>query len=710
MKRLPSALIAAVALMAGAAAPAVAQADDGRRAEAQLIAERSGVLPGETIYAALKLTLDEGWHVYWRNAGDAGLPPALIVGDSSDLPASALGAFLWPLPSLLPVVEGEIMDYGYDDEVVFAFPLTIPADASGELKLVAVADYLICESICIPETADVSLTLTAGAATENAAAGTEIAEWIARVPTDFAGEARVDDAGPTWTLSLRERGGFGRDARIRFFPYSHEINHSAGQPMRTGADGASLTLTPASQGKVDETLDGVVRIDRPGAEPVGFVISATKGSVLAGTADEVVAAADRPVAAPIKWSDLLVFAGLAFLGGLLLNLMPCVLPVLSMKAIGMVQAAATGKAGVLRAHGLWYTGGVLVAFAGLAVVILFVRAGAGAATLGFQLQHPPTVAILALVMFAIGLWLMGTFELGTSVQNIGGTLANRGGAAGAFFTGVLAAVVGAPCVGPFVGSAVGAVLGQPAPAVIGVLLAMGFGLAFPFLLLSFVPGLHKLMPKPGEWMETLKQAFAFPMFLTAAALVWVLGELAGSLAVAWTLAGATAIAFAVWLARGGGGVRRTASIAVLIAGFAYPAVQAATPVAVGEEGRPLASAYGSEAWRPERVAELVEEGRPVFVDFTAAWCATCQVNKNTTLKTRAVQEAFAAADVAFLVADFTRKDPIISAELKRLERAGVPVYLWYPPGVAEPRILPEILTPGLVIGLANDSVIKNPAD
>lgn len=703
MKRLISVFAASLILTMALAIPAAAQADDGRRAKAELMAERVAVMPGETIYAALKLTMDPGWHVYWRNAGDAGLPPELIVGDASDVPADAFGDFLWPLPKLLPIVDGEIMDYGYDDEVVFALPLNIPADASGQLNIVAVADYLICESICIPETADVALVLNVGEPVENLVAGQEIGRWIARVPSDFPGQARIDDAVAPWTLSLGEPGGFGKDARLRFFPYDHEIKHSATQPMRTGPQGASLALTPASSGAIGAALDGIIRIDRPGAEPVGYAISAERGGTIPGTADVVVANL-APAAAPIGWSRLLAFAGLAFVGGLLLNLMPCVLPVLSMKAIGMVQAAATGQAGELRAHGLWYTGGVLVAFAVLAVIILMVRAATGSATLGFQLQHPPTVAILALVMFAIGLWLMGAFELGSSVQNLGGTLADRGGAAGAFFTGALAAVVGAPCVGPFVGGAVGAVLGQPAPAVIAVLLAMGLGLAFPFLVLSFVPGLHKLLPKPGKWMETLKQVFAFPMFLTAVALVWVLGELSGSLAVAWTLAGATAIAFAVWLARGGGGLRRIAAIAALIAGFVYPAMQAATLSGNDGPAGALVSGYGADAWSPSRVAGLIDEERPIFVDFTAAWCATCQVNKNATLKTRPVQEAFAAADVAFLVADFTRKDPVIAEELKRLERAGVPVYLWYAPGASEPRILPEILSQELVIGLANEAM------
>jgi thiol:disulfide interchange protein DsbD len=286
---------------------------------------------------------------------------------------------------------------------------------------------------------------------------------------------------------------------------------------------------------------------------------------------------------------------------------------------------------------------------------------------------------------------------GTLERSFGG-MSGRGGAMGAFFTGVLAAVVGAPCVGPFLGAALGAVMSQPAPAVVAVFLAMGFGMALPFLVLSFVPGLHRLLPKPGKWMDTLKQFFAFPMFLTAAWLLSVLADLAGAGAVGWTLAGATAIGFAVWIGRDAGLVRRGAAIAALIAAFALPAVQANVPAPrAGSE--PSVPAYAEAAWSPAQVDALLAEGRPVFVDFTASWCASCQVNKLTTLDTKRVKAAFEAADVAFLVADFTQKDPVIADELKRRGRAGVPMYLWYPAGSAEPEMLPELLTQELVIGL-----------
>ncbi len=694
------ALMATLGALLMLAPLAGAQADpSARRAEAELISERASVMPGETVFIALKMTMDPGWHIYWRNAGDAGLPPQLVLKEGGNIPEGAIGEMLWPLPKLLPVVEGEIMDYGYDDEAVFALPLTVPADASGEVRIVAEADYLICEAICIPEMQDVSLVLPVGAPVENTKSGQLIGEWIAKVPGPFEGEARITDASDPWTLSLGQAGGFAEGARIRFFPFEHEISHPADQPQRAGPSGASLSLTPDRAGAVGEALEGIIRVDAPGSEPVGYEIRATRGDVLAGTAEFAVAvAAGAGERSSFGWQGLLGLAGMALVGGLILNLMPCVLPVLSMKAVGMVSAAASGHAGELRSHGLWYTAGVLVSFLALALVILALRTPTETLTLGFQMQHAPTVAILALIMFAVGLWLMGFFELGASVQNIGGGLVSRGGALGAFFTGVLAAVVGAPCVGPFLAAALGAVMTQPAPAVIAVFLAMGFGMALPFLVLSFVPGLQRLLPKPGKWMDTLKQAFAFPMFLTAAWLLAVLADLAGAGAVGWTLAGATALGFAVWVSRGGGKVRRALAIVALAVGVGLPAVQANVPA--GRAGaEPSVPAYAEAAWSAEAVSARIAEGRPVFVDFTASWCASCQVNKLTTLNTKRVKAAFAAADVAFLVADFTQKDPEIAQELQRRGRAGVPMYLWYPAGSSEPEILPELLTQELVIGL-----------
>ena len=413
---------------------------DGGHAMVELISERHAVLPGETFYVALKMDLEDGWHVYWRNAGDAGLPPRIDLLEGSTIPGGALGDFVWPIPHLLPVVEGEIMDYGYDERLVLPFPVTIPADAERTVRINLLADYLICEEICVPETAEVSLSLPVGVSEPDTKNGTLIGEWVAQAPLEYDGAARIDTSAAPWKLSLKSTSGFDPSSDIRFYPFGHEISHPADQPLSFGSDGATLELVPDADA-LDGTLDGVIVVETENGERTGYAFSAEQGEAFANTSGT-----------PAKRSRIsgggsgaglagLIFA--ALLGGLILNLMPCVLPVLSIKAMGMVHAVASGHEGEVRSHGLWYTGGVLVSFAALALAIILIRQATGTATLGFQLQNGPTVAVLALVMFVIGLWLLGMFELGGSIQNTGSGLASRSGALGAFFTGVLAAVVGA---------------------------------------------------------------------------------------------------------------------------------------------------------------------------------------------------------------------------------------------------------------------------
>ncbi|MEM8615861.1 MAG: thioredoxin family protein [Pseudomonadota bacterium] len=722
---------------------AKAQAVDGGYAKVELISERAIAMPGERVWFGLTFEIDDGWHIYWRNAGDAGIPPEIIWPENLPINAEAIGAFEWPAPELLPVVPGEIMDYGYSGLVTLPFAVDIPSDVSGALLFEGVADYLICKDICIPESAPIRLLQSTGAGQlpdERGAAA--ITKALATVPASLDGEAALTPQGEAWILSITGDDLAGARGDVRFFPYGHEIVHAADQPVSFGDAGLQVRLTPAST-KADaaETLAGLIQVgDRVVA------VEARVGPVLPGTSGAP--AGGGPL-------SLVTLIGFALIGGLILNLMPCVLPVLSIKAMGVVSAAASGRAGEARAHGLWYTAGVLVSFVGLAAAILIVRSATGIATWGFWLQDPVIVTALILILFLIGLWLLGLFELGTSIQGVGDGLARKQGSTGAFFTGVLAAVVGAPCTGPFLGAALGAVLVQPAPVVITVLLAMGLGLALPFLALSFVPGLQARMPKPGVWMETLKQVFAFPMFLTAAWLIMVIGSLSGFRVAAFIVGAGAVIAFGLWALRAAdrgpkvilasvfglalivpvfgissavsfsGAVPSLLGLAALVAAlvllakapevFAKRFTQGLAALAIGgasvfalssaasseppsAEGS-YSAAYPTEAWSPERVLALQAEGRPIFVDFTAEWCATCQANKLQTLSTRAVAEAFESADVAFLVADYTRPDPQIAAALQRYNRAGVPMYLWYPESASEPQVLPELLSVELVTGL-----------
>ncbi len=687
----------ALFVLAGFGARSVAEPVDGGHALVELISERHETQPGTEFYAGLKMQLDEGWHVYWRNAGDAGLPPDLKFEPGTRIQA---GEFLWPAPHLLPVVPGQIMDYGYTDQIVLPFLLTVPQTASGPVTLTARVDYLICEDICIPEQVTVSMDLMIGdMIVPDVLNGELIGEAIAEVPVMFEGETVLTRSDTAWTLSFASPELTGAQQDLRFFPYTHAIVHAAEQPLGTGSSGACLKLTPDPYTDPEVSaapLEGVLVAANGSGDRRAWKIRADDGPVIADTCTQQ--ARPEPVTDG-QTIGLVAILFFALLGGLVLNLMPCVLPVLSIKAFGLVQAAASGEQARMRAHGIWYTIGVLVSFAAIAGAFLAVRAALGSASLGFQLQYPPAVAILALIMFVLGLWFLGFVELGGSLRGAGSGLAEKQGASGAFFTGVLAAIVGAPCIGPFLGVALGAVLTQPAMIVLLVFLVLGLGLALPFLLLSFVPGLQRLLPRPGEWMVTLKQFFAFPMFLTAAWLLSVLMPLAGVSATLWTLVGAVLIGFGAWALKTAGGRMKTLALVfgvlALLAGIILP-VRASlhgTPLAA----RAYAAKFETEVWSPARIDELIAEGRGIFVDFTASWCVNCPLNKATTLKNASVQKLFSERNIAFLVADFTTRDADIAAELERRASPGVPMYLYYPPGQSEPIILPTILSPGLVI-------------
>ena len=702
-----AALLICVAVLA-APLMAMAQPYDAGHAEVELIAERDVAVPGETIYLALEKTIDEGWHVYWRNAGDAGLPPQIFWDAPAFDDVTEGDEFIWPLPKLLPVVEGEIMDYGYDDQLTLPFQLTIPEDAVGPITLSGIADYLICSDVCIPETAPISLTIEVGAEqVPNSDNAMKIAAALMAAPRPFEGEAAVVVNEGSLELSLAPTLADTLDAaEIRFFPYEHQIVHAAEQLVSVGETGATLQLEANTRNPVEGALEGVIKVTEPGGMESGYIVSApVGGSVLAGTLGSggfaaVSGTGAAAIGAPVM--GLLAILGLAFLGGLVLNLMPCVLPVLSIKAMGMVQSASKGNAVELRAHGIAYTMGVLAAFGVLAAAFVILRGFGEFWALGSLLQYPIIVAGLALGAFLLGLWLFGVFELGTSVQNVGSSAASRGGNVGAFATGLLAATAGAPCVGPFMGVALGATLERPAVDVFIVYLMLGLGLAAPFLILSFLPQLSRFLPKPGAWMERVKQFFAFPMFLTAAALLVVLGQQAGHGAVGWLVAGASLIAFGIWAMKSAGGSLRPVAMGLgalaLLAGIALPLYTSATSApAVAGTNTVYDAKYATEAWSPERVAELTAEGKGVFVDFTATWCIICQANKRTTLTQASVLNAMADANIVFLVADFTNKDPMIAEELQLRGRPGVPMYLLFAPGAREPKLLPQTLTPSLML-------------
>jgi thiol:disulfide interchange protein DsbD len=701
-------LLAALAIAAFGVVPASAQEvvrSKQDKTSLGLISERAAVAPGDLFLVAANFDLDEdGWHVYWKNPGDSGLPPEVRKWT---LPEGVeAGGFKWPAPHAIPLAT--LMNYGYEHQVVFPMEFKVPATLKpgDSVTFTGEFDFLICQEICIPDAATVSLTLPVEAAQRvDDASSALIAKSLATVAVPLTGSAAVKRTADGFQVAavdpdLAEAAKTAKS--IRFFPNGHEILHAAPQKVRRGDQGVSFELKASDFAAAgDQPLPGIVVVSSGDDTLRAWEVPAQPGAIPEGVSSTVASSGPGGgggLASGFESLNLLTFGSIilaAFLGGLVLNLMPCVLPVLTIKAAGLVHTAHDPKKS--RAHGLAYLGGVLVCFAAVGAILIALKAAGEQAGLGFQLQHPPVVAFFALAIFAIGLNLLGVFEMGGSLMGVGGNLADKGGASGAFFTGMLAAFVGAPCVGPFMAPAVGVALAQPPHIVMIVFLVIGLGLAAPFVLLSFTPAFAKVLPKPGRWMETFRQALAFPMFLTAIWLLWVLAGQAGTNGVILVIAGAAVLGFGIWLATKIGANlpgRIVAAIVIIFAFIAPSVVSAMTPAAPAESS---AASLNEEAWSPERVAALRAEGRPIFVDFTARWCVTCQVNKATSIDSAQVREAFAATNTAFLVADWTNRDSVIANALAEHGRAGVPLYLVYPASGGDPVVLPQVLTPGLVV-------------
>ncbi|KAF0172771.1 MAG: thio:disulfide interchange protein, partial [Caulobacteraceae bacterium] len=401
--------------------------------------------------------------------------------------------------------------------------------------------------------------------------------------------------------------------------------------------------------------------------------------------------------------NLIVFILSAFVGGLILNVMPCVFPVLSIKALSLAGGAHDGRA---KRHGLLFLAGVMATFMTLAVALIALKSAGLATGWGFQLQEPALIGVLALLFFAIGLNLIGAFEIGGGLQNVGAGVAAKGGDVGAFATGALAVVAATPCTAPFMAGALGWAATQPPAASLAVFAGLGLGFAAPFTALSFAPGLQKLMPKPGPWMDRAKQFLAFPMFAAAVWLVWVLSVQTGATGTLALLSVFVAFAFAAWAWRQGMAWRVIA--AALFIAVAAAAWRPMTSVVSASAPAKSATA-GAEVWSAGRVSELRAANTPVFVNFTAAWCVTCKANEIVALSRPGVKQAFADRGVAYLKGDWTARDPAIAAELAAHGRSGVPLYLFYAPGAAEPVVLPQILTERIVRDAVRDAVGAPPA-
>ena len=681
---------------------------------AQLLALEQSVQPGRPFPVALRLSMDAGWHTYWRNPGDAGLPTTI----EWDLPPGfSAGPMQWPVPRSLR--EQDFTTYGLEGEAVLLVEISPPKDLAPGTNAVlrARVRWLACRVECIPGSAAFALEIPVrtGMPLEDRASQGLFDAARARLPvSDPAVSIAASIEGGS--VVLRVSGpGISAGAAFTFFPGAPGlIDHSAAQPASMSGQGVSLRLGLAATGAVlPLRLQGVL-VTLDAGEKRALAVDA----LLQGPGVSAGPGAALPAGPGI---GVLLAILLAFLGGLLLNLMPCVLPVLSLKIMSLVRHAQSDRRSTV-AHGLVFSAGVLASFWLIAGLLIALRAGGQLLGWGFQFQSPGLVAAVALLFFLVGLNLFSVFEIGTGTAAAGARLQSRGGWAGSFFSGFLATAVATPCTAPFMGSALGYALSQPPLVSFAVFTSLALGMALPYVVLSAAPGLVKRIPRPGKWMESLKQAMGFPMM---AAVVWmasVLFSLSGAGSLVFLLGALVAAAVGAWVwGRWGAMDRARASrIAagvislVLVAGSAGLAVRnaegertaAARDAAVGSQGAATNDAW--EPWSPERLAALRAEGRPVFIDFSAEWCLTCIVNEKLTLARKAVQQRFREEGVALLKADWTDRSDIIAAAIAGYGRAGVPLYVLYGPEAAEPVLLPEVLTPAVVLaaldGMRSSSV------
>ncbi len=693
---LPALLLIAGCCSASAAGPTV----EATHVHLQLVMPQRVLVAGHATDAGIYFKLENGWHVYWKNAGDAGEPPRVRWTLPEGVTA---GAMQFPAPKRLP--NGPLMDYGYEDEVLFPFQLTAAAGLKGEKAVVgAKVSWIVCREVCIPGKAELgSEVAVAAGVTKNTAVAADAELYRRLLP-------RLPEPLPVGVKAVfaPEAGGFRlavltgkREEAAEFFPAEPgELDNPSPQVVMPVGSGVVLGLKKDANLKATPAkLAGVVELS--GGR--NYEIEAMPGVVPAASA-----AAGKTAAGV---GSILRFTGLAFVGGLILNLMPCVFPVLFLKGLSLVNSSGAERAHQ-RAHGLVYTAGIVASFWVLVGMLLGLRAAGATLGWGFQFQSPVFVAMMASLLFFLGLSLAGMFEIGLTLTSAGGELAQKQGLPGSFFTGVLAVVVATPCTAPFMGAAVGFALAQGAVVAFAIFTALALGLACPYLLLTLEPSWTRILPKPGAWMEVLKQATAVPIFATVIWLVWVLAQTRGATGVAALLATFLLLAVAGWVL----GRWPARAVPTLVAGLVVALGGAVGVYGVNSLAQPMSAAGTSsgntqtagggaqwEPWSQAAVDKYRAAGRPVFVDFTASWCLSCQVNERVVLRTGEVESAFRKGNVALLKADWTSHDDAITQVLASMGRSGVPAYALYAPrGDGAPEVLPEVLTTGMVV----DAVAK----
>ncbi len=656
------------------------------------------VAPGGQTTLGLVFSLESKWHVYWINPGDAGEPPKVKWTVPAEI---ALGPQQFPVPSRLPL--GTLMDYGYEDAVTFPFSLSAAATAKpGTVHFDAHVSWLVCSETCIPGKAHLGLDLNVQPGAPAGPVLGAVGEGLNSLPRPLPAGFTVKALGGAkeFVLSLDDRGAAagaveGSLTNAEFYPFDDgQIVNAADQTVEGKGEQVRLRIERSPDLKtLPATLHGILKVeDNTGYEVNVPVVPGEAPAEASGSAADGQSSATGITA--------ISAIGLAFLGGIILNLMPCVFPVLFLKGLALVQTSGEERKR-LRGHGLVYTLGILVSFWVIVAVLLVLRAGGKQAGWGFQLQSPAFIAVLAAFLFFFALSLAGQFDLGLTLTSAGGNLARKEGYAGSFFTGVLATIVATPCTAPLMGAAIGFALAQPAGITFAVFTALGLGLALPYLLLTLQPAWTRILPRPGAWMEVLKQLTAVPLFATVIWLTWVYGRLftadsgQGADHMARLLFCFLVLAIAGWTL-GRWPARRGAALAAVLLCAAALAV-------------PLTSAAKDKlTWLPYSDATFQQaraSGKPIFIDYTAAWCLSCQVNEKVVLRSPDVEHSLESQHFVLIRADWTQYDPAITAQLKAVGRSGVPTYVLYPAGSgAKADVLPELLTRSLVLdAIARDT-------
>ncbi len=700
--------VPAQGLLSGAApAQTVVQSDQAR---AELLAHApEGAGPGQPVWVGLQITHAPDWHTYWKNSGDSGLPTDL---QWTLPPGVTAGAIAWPTPRKFPI--GNLANYGYDGTVVLPVPLTVdPGFTGSHIDVKLQATWLVCRKECIPEEGSFALRLPVRGSTGLHGAAFD-ASFQAAPKDQPAQDSRAAPEPGFLNVALNGLPAAWRGQALEFFPEAAGLIEP-GQPWTQAWDGerwtARVPLSPHRSDSPDRLALVVaqaspagqgpgspgVRLDVPvqGTWPAAAPLPAAVPEALQAALDANAARATAATPA-VGATSLTLGAALlgALLGGLILNLMPCVFPVLAIKVLAFAQHADNRRAH--RANGIAYTAGVVLSFVALGALLLGLRAAGEQLGWGFQLQSPGVVAALAVLFTLIGLNLAGLFEFGSVLPSRIASLQARNPTTDAFLTGVLATAIASPCTAPFMGASLGLAIALPAAQALAVFAALGLGMALPYLLASWVPAVARALPRPGAWMATFRHLMAFPMFATVVWLLWVLGQQSGIDGAAALLMLLVVLALLVW-ALGLRGRGRTVIAGLSLVGLAWlgwtigPNVTRLQDPTPGQAVATAVEGVSWQPWSPQAQAELVAQGRPVFVDFTAAWCVTCQYNKRTTLADASVLGDMAGKNVALLRADWTRRDPAVTAALASLGRNGVPVYAIYKNGQT-PQVLTEVLS------------------